>query len=404
MKKPMVVIFITVFIYLLGFGMILPVIPLLSKHYGATTFQVGLLLSIFSLMQFIFAPFWGKLSDKYGRRPILIYCLLGEALSYLILAQARSIEVLFLARMMTGFFGASISTASAYMSDITTAENRTKGMALIGVAFGLGFLFGPAIGGGLTALAQHYTTDQAVIVSFNAYPVAVICILTFIFAYFNLEESRIRKPIADEKSPKNQLRQILTLSQNPLLGKMMYIFGLTTLCMAMMESTLVLLMKDKFDWGIKEASFGFAYVGVCIVLTQGILVRRLTPLYGERAIIRLGLTFMALGFVFISVSSSLFSMAIAMTFLSMGNAFANPSLLGSISLMASADHQGSTLGATQSLSALGRVIGPAFGTLLFGSLSIDSPFWLASLFLILNVLLISKYYSQLPASNVKTAS
>ncbi len=400
----MAIIFITVFIYLLGFGMILPVIPLLSTHYGATAFQVGLLMSVFSLMQFVFAPFWGKLSDRYGRRPILIYCLLGEAVAYIILAQARSLEMLFVARILTGFFAASLSTASAYISDITTPENRTKGMALIGAAFGLGFLFGPAIGGGLTILAQQYSTDYSFIVSFNAYPVAVLCILTFVFAYFNLKESMERKPIAEEKSTKNQLRQILTLSQRPLMGKMMYIFGWTTFCMAMMESTLVLLMKERFNWGIKEASFGFAYVGICIVFTQAILVRRMIPVYGEKALIRLGLTFMALGFIFIAVAPSLLSMAIAMTFLSVGNAFATSSLMGSISLMASPDHQGSTLGATQSLSSLGRVIGPAFGTLLFGALSMPSPFWTAGLFLILNILLISKYYSQLPASNVKTAS
>jgi MFS family permease len=404
LKKPTVVIFITVFIYLLGFGMIIPVLPILSTHYGATAFQVGLLMSVFSLMQFLFSPFWGKLSDQFGRRPILIYCLLGEGISYLVLAQSKSIEMLFVARILTGFFGASISTASAYISDITSREDRTKGMALIGAAFGLGFLFGPAIGGGLTILAKRYSQDQSFILTFSAYPVALLCFLTFIFAYFFLVESVDRKKIAEEKATRKQLHNIFEMFQKPILGPLMLIFGMATLSMSMMESTLVLFMKDKFSWGITEASFGFAYVGICIVFTQGYLVRKLIPRYGEKFIIRLGLIGMATGFGFIALANSIWMMALAMTFLSVGNAFTNPSVLGSISLITPADKQGVTLGTTQSLSALGRVIGPALGTLLFGAVSFSAPFWIGSLLLILNVFVVMKYYSQLPASNVKTAS
>ena len=404
MKKPTAVIFITVFIYLLGFGMILPVLPILSTHYGATAFQAGLLMSVFSLMQFMFAPFWGKLSDRYGRRPILIYCLLGEGLSYLVLAHSRSLEMLFVSRILTGFFGASISTASAYISDITSKENRTKGMAIIGVAFGLGFLFGPAIGGGLTLLAKQYSQDQNFILTFSAYPVAALCFLTFIFAYFFLVESHEKKLIGDEKSARKQFHNIADMLKKPILGKLMMIFGVTTLCMAMMESTLVLLMKDKFNWGIVESSFGFAYLGICILVTQGFFVRKLVPKYGEKFIIRLGLSLMALGFALIAVASSVPMMGLAMTFLSVGNAFTNPSILGSISLMTNPNEQGATLGTTQSLSALGRVIGPAFGTLLFGAVSFSAPFWMAALLLVVNLIVVMKYYAQLPASNVKTTS
>jgi MFS transporter, DHA1 family, tetracycline resistance protein len=404
LKKPTVVIFITVFIYLLGFGMIIPVLPILSTHYGATPFQVGLLMSVFSLMQFLFSPFWGKLSDKYGRRPILIYCLLGEAISYLVLAQSKSIEMLFVARILTGFFGASISTASAYVSDITSREDRTKGMAIIGAAFGLGFLFGPAIGGGLTILAKRYSDDQGFILTFAAYPVALLCFLTFIFAYFFLVESVDRKQIGDEKATRKQLHNIVELLKKPILGPLMLVFGFTTLSMSMMESTLILFMKDKFNWGVTEASFGFAYVGICIVFTQGYLVRKLIPKFGEKVIIRAGLISMAFGFALIAIANNIWVMGLAMTFLSVGNAFTNPSVLGSISLITSADQQGVTLGTTQSLSALGRVIGPAFGTLLFGAISFSAPFWIGSLLLILNIFVVVKYYALLPASNVKTAS
>ena len=384
--------------------MIIPVLPILSTHYGASPFQVGLLMSVFSLMQFLFSPFWGKLSDKYGRRPILIYCLLGEGFSYLVLAQSKSLEMLFVARILTGFFGASISTASAYVSDITTRENRTKGMAIIGAAFGLGFLFGPAIGGGLTLLAKKYSDDQGFILTFSAYPVAALCFLTFIFAYFFLVESKERKITADEKDTRKQLHNIIEMFKKPVLGPLMLIFAVSTLSMAMMESTLVLFMKDRFSWGIAEASFGFAYVGICIVFTQGYLVRKLIPKFGEKSIIRAGLIGMALGFGLIAVANTIWIMGIAMTCISVGSAFTNPSILGSVSLITDADQQGVTLGTTQSLSALGRVFGPAFGTLLFGAISISAPFWIGSLLLILNIFIVAKYYAQLPASHVKTAS
>jgi MFS family permease len=184
----------------------------------------------------------------------------------------------------------------------------------------------------------------------------------------------------------------------------MFIFGLTTLSMAMMESTLVLFMKNKFNWGVTEASFGFAYVGICMVFTQGYLVRKLIPKFGEKFIIRSGLISMTLGFILIALANNIWMMGLAMTFLSVGNAFTNPSVLGSISLISHADQQGVTLGTTQSLSALGRVIGPALGTLLFGVISFSAPFWIASLLLMLNIFVVVKYYAQLPASNLKTAS
>ncbi|HND85154.1 MAG TPA: MFS transporter, partial [Pseudobdellovibrionaceae bacterium] len=149
MKKNLTIIFLTVFLYLLGFGIIIPIIPNLGKTFGASPVQIGFLMSIYSIMQFLCAPLWGRLSDRIGRRPVLVYCLLGEGLAYLLFAFSRSLEVLFIARGLAGIFAASLSTATAYISDISSPQNRTKNMGLIGAAFGLGFVFGPAIGGGL---------------------------------------------------------------------------------------------------------------------------------------------------------------------------------------------------------------------------------------------------------------
>ncbi len=404
MKKPQVVIFLTVFIYLLGFGMIIPILPLLSTHYGASALQAGLLMSVYSLMQFIFSPMWGKLSDKIGRRPILMYCLLGEAISYLLLAWSRSLEMLFVSRILTGFFGASISTASAYISDITPANERSKGMALIGAAFGMGFLFGPAIGGGLTYFAETLRpTDTNFITGFSSYGVAILCVATFVFAYFNLKESLVKNEKSEIDSVKKigRIENISKYINMPVVGTLIFTFGLATLAMSMMEATLVLYMKDKFGWGIKEVSFGFAYVGICIVFTQGFLVRKLIPKIGERNVLRIGLTCMAIGLAGIAFAEHIWMMAIVQTFLAVGNGFTNPSIMGSVSLLVPADEQGLAMGTTQSLSALGRVIGPALGGLLFGSLTMGSPFIVAGLLVVCALILILSIYSKLPMAGKK---
>ncbi len=407
MKKPLIVIFLTVFLYLLGFGMIIPVLPLLSTHYGASAFQAGLLMSCYSLMQFLFSPFWGRLSDKFGRRPILMYCLLGEAVSYLILASARSLEMLFVARILTGFFAASISTASAYVSDVTSPQERSKGMALIGAAFGMGFLFGPALGGGLTIYAETISSDPGFIASFSSYGVAVLCLFTFVFAYFKLTESLNlngqNKTTTHTAEKKNRLQTLTKYLRSETVSPLIIIFALATLGMAMMESTLVLFMSSVFNWGIKEVSFGFAYIGFIIVFTQGFLVRKLLPRFGEKILLATGISLMSVGFLFIALAPNITIMAVAMTLLSLGNGLSNPSVMGSISLLVPENEQGLALGTTQSLSALGRVIGPALGGFLFNHFTKNLPFLLSSALTALAVVIIFILFKKLPSAGKKTA-
>ncbi len=385
--------------------MIIPVLPLLSTHYGATPWVAGLLMSCYSLMQFIFAPFWGKLSDRYGRRPILMYCLLGEMISYLVLAWSRSLEMLFIARIMTGFFGASISTASAYVSDVTTPENRSKGMAVIGVAFGLGFLFGPAIGGGLTVWAETMSSDMGFVASFSAYGVALLCLFTFIFAFFNLKESISAETRAKNSSEKQKkFTHLVRYFHMKTVGPLITGFALATLSMALMESTLVLYMKDKFNWNIKEVSFGFAYIGVIIVFTQGFLVRRLLPKVGERKVLCAGLLLLGLGLLGIAFAPSIPMMGVVMTLLSLGHGLTNPSFMGSVSLLVPPEEQGIALGTTQSLSALGRVIGPAIGGFLLQSTFKGSPFVLAGGFTLFALAIIFMIFKDLPDHGKKVTA
>lgn len=374
-KARLTIIFFTVFIYLVGFGIIIPIIPILSRDFGATALQTGLLLSCYSLMQFLFAPFWGRLSDRIGRRPILTFCLLGEAVSYLIFAWSRSLEMLFVARFMAGFFGASISTASAYISDITPPNERSKGMALIGVAFGLGFVVGPALGGALALWGQHISDEKHFDTSFAALWVAGLCLVTFLFAYKYLKES------LSENSPRAEKRHRLSVMWKYLssstVGSLMTVFLIASLAMSAMEATLILFMGERFNWDVKQVSFGFAYIGLIIIFTQGFLVRRLLPLWGERKVLRLGLFLFAMGLTTIAVSENLGMMALAMTLLSLGNGLSNPSILGSISLLTDSKEQGSALGVTQSMASLGRIIGPALGGAIYARIAITAPFWMS---------------------------
>lgn len=393
-KSQLAIIFFTVFLYLVGFGVVIPIIPILSRNFGATALQTGLLLSVYSLMQFLFAPFWGRISDKIGRRPILLFCLFGEGLSYILFAWARSLEWLFVARLLAGFFGASLSTASAYISDITPRNERSKGMALIGAAFGLGFVVGPALGGGLALWGQHIDPTPHFDTSFAAYWVSALCFANFLFGIKYLKESLSEK---SESAAKKKRFSILWHYLNvKTVGPLILVFLLSSLAMSSMEATLILFMGEKFQWNIKQVSFGFAYIGVIITFTQGFLVRRLLPKWGERKVLRVGLSLFAIGLTTIAVSGNLAAMAVAMTLLSLGNGLSNPSILGSISLLTDSKEQGATLGVTQSMASLGRIIGPALGGFLYGSVSITAPFWTSGALAFLGLLLVITIYKLIP--------
>lgn len=392
-KKQKAIIFFTVFIYLLGFGIIIPILPLLSTQMGATALQTGLLLSIYSLMQFIFSPVWGKLSDRYGRRPILLICLAGEVGAYMIFAQARTLEWLFIARILSGFFGASISTANAYISDITPPNQRSKGMALIGAAFGLGFLFGPALGGGMSVLSELFSSDPFFKTSFSSYVVSGLCALTFVFAWLFLTETR---KTTSPASTNNRWQQILKFFKLPVVGPLIFIFMLSSLAMSAMEAALVLFMQKKFGWGIKEVSFGFAYIGIIIALSQGFLVRKLIPKIGEKHMLRLGLTLMSMGLSGIALAQSVPMMAVTQTLLAFGYSFTNPSVLGAISLLTDSNEQGAALGTTQSMASLGRILGPALGGALFGALTPESPFIMSGLMTLLALFVVITIFKSIP--------
>jgi DHA1 family tetracycline resistance protein-like MFS transporter len=404
-SSPIFVVFMIVFIDLVGFGIIIPLGPYYATNLGATATQVGLMMTIYSLMQFLFSPFWGKLSDKVGRRPILLMSLFGSGISYLIFAFSTHYWMLILARALAGFFGANISTAMAYIADVTDEKNRSKGMGLIGAAFGLGFIMGPAIGGILSEIGLKLGDQPPFGIGFSALGASVICLANFLFAVKVLKES-----LTDEKKQKIQPREsryILTKKflSTPTQGILILMMFITTFAFAHMEATLALFVKDGWGWDFMKASFAFAYVGVISVFTQGYLIRKLMPKYGEPPLMFTGLVFSAVGMLGISLSTEVWMLGVSVTLMGLGTGMFNPSNLGSISLSSSAQDQGKALGVSHSFSALGRILGPLSGGFIYGNIGKRYPFMASSLVLIIGFFILYRIRKTIPNSTkIKKAS
>ena len=379
--KRLLIIFITVFIDLVGFGIIIPMNSYLAREFSASPLQVGLLMSVYSLTQFIFSPMWGQVSDRIGRRPVILISLLGASAAHMGFAFGTTFWGLVLARGLAGMFGGNISTAMAYIADITLEKDRSKGMGMIGAAFGLGFVLGPALGGGFGVIGQHLGTLPPLGQSFPAVIASIICFINFLCALKWLPESLQGNPAA--RPAGNRLQRILQAFSTPVLNVLVFLVFLNTFALAHVETGLFLYVQDSYGWTLTQASIGFAYIGVIMVITQGYLIRKFMPKYGERNLLIAGLILTALGFGLSSLNAGLWVLACGVTCLGFGNGLANPSLNGSISLTSGKDVQGNNLGVSQSLSSLARILGPATGGFLYERFSPSTPFMSATLIVVL---------------------
>lgn len=362
------VIFLTVFIHLLGFGIIIPLLPYYAETYGATGFTVGLLNTSFSFMQFVFAPLWGRLSDRVGRRPVLLGSLVLTSASYVLFGLAGSLTVLFISRILAGIAGATISTAQAYIADTTSREERTKGMGMIGAAFGLGFIFGPAIGGILSRWGY----------SVPAFASAAIALGAAVFAYFRLPESlppgaRIETGIRLHH-PAGSLVEAI---RRPRVGPVLLLFFIGTLCFSAMEATFALFGQHAYGLGPQGVGYILAFVGVLAAAMQAGLVGTLARRFGERALVWCGFLLMGAGFVVAGTTPPFALFLALMGVASIGSGLYTPSLSGLASLLTPPDEQGGILGMYQSLGSLGRSIGPFLGGLAYDRVGHGSPLWLA---------------------------
>jgi MFS family permease len=369
-KLPLLLIFLTVFIDLVGFGIIIPILPTFAEKFGADGLGVGLLLMSYSLMQFIFTPIWGRLSDNIGRRPVLLISLTASAIGYLIWGFAGSLSMLFVSRIVAGFGNANIAVAQAYIADITTAENRAKGMGLIGAAFGLGFVLGPAIGG----LISHFAHGNVGPIGFVA---AGFSLLDLILTALLLPEPKNRSQAGHERFVFDPGFYFKTLF-DPKLRVPLAIFFISTFAFSNMEATLVLLTERWFNFNTADNSWMFTYIGFLIVLVQGGLIGRLSKKYGEKHLISIGCILVAAGLLLTPFTKQVFVLYGALALLAFGSGINNPSNQSILSKLASKEKVGGVLGVGQSVSTLGRILGPICGGAAFQYLGLASPYYIGA--------------------------
>jgi MFS transporter, DHA1 family, tetracycline resistance protein len=301
---------------------------------------------------------------------------------------------LIIARALAGVFGGNIATAMAYIADITEAKDRSRGMGIVGAAFGLGFICGPALGGVFAQIGVAIGSSPPFGESFPALVAAAICAVNGLFALRYLPESFKARDVSAVRGPRFQ--KIARALGTPVLGMVMALVFLNTFAMAHIEASLFLMVQEDRFWSLAQASFGFAYIGVIMVFTQGYLVRKWMPRFGERWMLVTGLLGSTFGYLLIAAGGPLWLLAVGVTLLGIGNGLATPSLSGSVSLLSSEQDQGVNLGVSQSLSSLARIVGPPSGGWLYGQIGHESPFLAAAGVIILALFVVWMGYRGLP--------
>ncbi len=370
-QRPLLVIFAIAFIDLMGFGIVIPLLPLYGEHYHPTPLAFGLLLSAYSALQFLFAPILGKLSDRYGRKPILVLSLAGSAAGYVLFGLARSLAALFAARIIDGISGGNISTAQAYIADVTGPEDRARGMGMIGAAFGLGFIFGPAIAG----FSLHLGEGAPGFVAAGMSAAALIATLLF------LEEPARHSPEGNRLASRApRWGEFLRAVRTPVVAAVLTVFFLVTFAFSNFEATFSQFLHDTLALSATRVSYLFTYVGLLIAAVQGALVPRLSGPLGERKMTFAGLLLLAAGFFALPLAPTLgWTMALLVP-VTAGIGLINPSLSSLVSKSVPPDQRGGVLGVYQSMSSLGRILGPLWGEFVFFRLGPSSPHWTGGLF------------------------
>jgi multidrug resistance protein len=363
-RSPLVVIFTTVFIDLVGFGIVIPVLPFYAEgtRFNATPRTVGLLFASYSIMQLIFSPVLGRLSDKHGRRPVLLISIIGTGIGFLILGFATTLWMLFVGRILDGITGGNISTAQAYIADITTKEERAKGMGLLGAAFGLGFIFGPAIGGILSQWGVWVPFLFA----------AGLCFANATLLYFTLPETvTADHPARTLAAGGRGLSQLIESLRQPRLGFVLIIYFMFIVAFSIMTTTFSLYTMFRFGYDAKHNGYLFAYVGIIAVIIQGGLIGRLVKRFGELPLVIVGALFFAGSLFAVPFVGPQFGGLLALLIgggiFSAGNSLATPSLTSLASKSVGRGEQGSVLGVTQSVASLARAVGPSLAALLIHS-------------------------------------
>lgn len=357
-SRAIAVLFLTIFLDLMGFGLIIPILPTYAKTLGATDAMVGLLGTSFSIMQFVFASFWGGLSDRFGRRPIMLASISIMIVAYILFANATVLWLLFATRLLKGFGAANLSVAQAYISDVVPKEERTKAFGIIGAAFGLGFIFGPSIGG----VINEYFGIAGV-----GYFAAILGSINLVLAYFFLHETLQHKATSVELFP-NPFKDIFRFRRIGEVNALFTINFVYILGFSMMQITSTLLWAEHFGLSEMHIGYTFAYIGFLAVVIQGGLIGYFNSWFGERNLLFFGTLLVAVGlFSMPFVPTDMFYLElVSMTLLSLGNALLTPTVSSLLTTYAPEEAQGKILGTNQSVGSLARVVGPAIGGVAYG--------------------------------------
>jgi multidrug resistance protein len=383
-RRPLTLIFLTLFLDLLGVGILIPITPYLVRHFRSDALTIGLLVLVFSAAQFIMTPVLGALSDRYGRRPILLASLFGTAIGHFMFGLAPSLGFMFAARILDGITGGNISAAQAYIADITPPEDRAKSFGLIGAAFGLGFMMGPAIGGLLSTISLQAP----------AFAAGGLALVTTVLSYFFLPESlpperRVRTPMS--WTVLNPFRAIGTALARVNMRLLLLASFALNFAYSGLQSHFAIYTLTRFGLNERENSWLLTYLGVMITIIQGGLIRKLMPLFGEGRLLHGGLIFGGLGFlalIFAPTSGYVYG---ALTLLSMGSGLAAPALQGLVSQRASGSEQGVVMGVMQSLGSLSRILGPLWAGLTFDAFAPSAPYWTGCFMMVVSLALVLSF-------------
>ena len=373
MTRPLVVIFLTIFVNLVGFGIIIPLLPFYAETFGASPLVVGLLFAVFSLCQLVAAPILGDLSDRYGRRPILIVSLIGTVISFVMLALAQSITMLFVARIVDGLSGGNIATARAYVADVTEPKDRARAYGLIGAAFGLGFILGPAISAVLAPVS--YTAP--------IWAAAAITLVATAMAWFWLPET-VHRAHAGTGMP---FRNIAAMMVRPALRRVLLMDFAYWFAFAMFQTTFALFVAARFGFDAPRTALYFAAFALLGAFVQGVMIRSIVQRLGDKGTFMLGLVCAASGLVAATLTHSVGLFAVSLVPLALGIGFGHPTISSLISRAGRADEQGRVQGAASAVESLGRTIGPVWGSASFQRFGEAMPYISAAGFLIMTLLL-----------------
>ncbi len=400
-RSPLAIIFVTILIDLIGFGIVIPILPLYADRFGASATTVGFLLAIYSAMQFVFSPLLGKLSDRVGRRPVLLGSILGTSLGFLIMGLANTLWLLFLARVVDGVTGGNISTAAAYIADVTPPEERSKGMGLIGAAFGIGLIIGPAVGGVLSHISMAAPFLFA----------AALAAANAVALYFMLPES-LKEEHREHARRASVWRTLRESAGWQLRGVLVTAF-FATLAFSMLTATLALFTnKDaNFLYDATHNGYLFAYMGLIGAIIQGGLMGRLSRAFGDKPLAIAGALLTAAAMFLLPASSTLALLVLACTGIGVGNSLLTPTLNALASKAVDAASQGSILGVMASAGSLARILGPPLGGWLLSrdiSLRVAhfgrTPYWTTGIIMLVGFLVaLTLHVPQVKAPELRTA-